>query len=72
MKKILLALTPLCISFGPLFMSNLGHPSRSGEMNYLILGGSLMVMVGLFSLFKLVIDQQKVIDSLQRKISEKT
>ena len=71
MKKIFLTLTPVCISFGPLFMSNLGDPSRSGEMNFLIFGGSIMVTVGLCILFKLVIDQQKVIDNLKRKISEK-
>jgi hypothetical protein len=63
--KLRYTTNPACISFGPLFMTNIGETiGRNEGWSWLPLAGSLMVAAGLGMMLGILIEQQQVINRL--------
>jgi hypothetical protein len=65
MNKLLLAIVPACITFGPLFMTRIAGTARADAGNSLVFAGVAMLAVGLIAMFRIIVAQQKLIERLQ-------
>ena len=65
MNKLLLAIVPVCVTFGPLFMTRIAGTTPPDAGNGLVTAGVLMLIAGLVVMFRIVVAQQKVIEKLQ-------
>jgi hypothetical protein len=65
MNKLLLAVTPACITFGPLFMTRIAGTARPDAGNALVFAGVVMLALGLIGMFRMILAQQKLIERLQ-------
>lgn len=68
MKKVIWAIVPVCITFGPLFMTRIAGTARADIGHRLEFSGVMMLAVGLVIIFRVITSQQKLIDRL---LSEK-
>lgn len=62
-KKILVALVPACITFGPLFMMGV---VGTAPYQFTPMLGCFMVIVGLGIMFRMIMQQQSVIEKMRR------
>lgn len=68
MRGLLIAIVPACITFGPLFMTQIG--GFASHTNYPLEAlGSLLTMIGLGIMFRILMKQQETIKNLQLQIS---
>ncbi len=65
-KFLLVALAP-CLSFGPLFMTNMGG-TASGSGIPISMIGSFMVIFGLVTLFRHMMKQDQLIKEMKSQI----
>jgi hypothetical protein len=69
MKKQIWSLVAPCITFGPLFMVMVGeHGYSTGHPifdHFFVVTGALMLVVGLAAMFKVITNQQALIEKLQ-------
>jgi hypothetical protein len=64
-NKWFVAIVPVCVIFGPLFMTRIGGTVVPETGRTLVMVGVLMLAAGLVVMFRLVLAQQKVIETLQ-------
>ncbi len=68
MSKFLIGVLTICLSFGPLFMTNLGSHGSDDSSFVRSLIGSLMIGFGLIVMFRHMMQQDRVIKEIQSQI----
>ena len=67
MSKFLTSVLAPCLSFGPLFMTNIGGTASDSGIPISMIG-SFMVMFGLMIMFRHMIKQDQLIKKMQSQI----
>jgi hypothetical protein len=68
--KLIWAVIPACITFGPLFMTRIVGTAAPQNGNRLLTGGVLMLSIGLIGIFRIISKQQKVIRTMQARLGK--
>ena len=68
--KLLWALIPACVTFGPLFMTRIAGTAAPQNNNNLVEEGVFMLSIGLIGIFRIISKQQKVIRSLESRLGK--
>jgi hypothetical protein len=67
-NKLILAVVPSCIAFGPMFMVIAGAGRASGDpvFAHIVMDcGAVMLALGLVAMFRIITKQQSLIEKLQ-------
>lgn len=68
MNKKIVAMVPVCITFGPVFMVIAGGgitPGHSFVDHVIMFGGAMMLALGLAAMFRVITQQQNVIEAMR-------
>jgi len=66
--KLLGALIPVCITFGPIFMTRIAGTVAPQYGGHLVMVGVFMLLIGLVGIYRILSKQQKVIHDLQARV----
>jgi hypothetical protein len=70
-RKLLWAMVPACVTFGPLAMTRIAGSART-EATYLEGAGVLMLAAGLCVMFRVITRQTREIEALKRDLQARS